>query len=294
MTVCIAALCRWKDSDVIVGASDRMLTASDIEFEPPQTKIANLTKNCTALVAGDSASQMTICEDTFFDLENESSVSVHGVAECFSKNFIKHRKQIAETKHLSPLGIDFDSFIKNQKHMSQDTVNNISDRLKCSNLDIKTIITGVDDKGGHIYVVSDPGKITYMNAVGFAAIGIGEWHAQSQFMFNGYTKTRSLNEALFMVYSAKRRAEVAPGVGVITDMFMIGQGEPQYVVVRDEVMEKLRSTYEEYQFKQKINHDDAMGEIGQYVEELTKEDENPENVATAVIDSGAPNKQAHE
>jgi hypothetical protein len=33
MTVCIAALCLWETKPLVIGASDRMLTAGDIEFE---------------------------------------------------------------------------------------------------------------------------------------------------------------------------------------------------------------------------------------------------------------------
>src|SRR5207249_5007921 len=44
VTVCIAALCQWENNQMIVGASDRMITAGDIEFQPPQQKVLRQLK----------------------------------------------------------------------------------------------------------------------------------------------------------------------------------------------------------------------------------------------------------
>jgi hypothetical protein len=52
VTVCVAAIC---DGDTIFGAADRMLTAGDIQFEPPDVKITPLTTSIVVMTAGDSA-----------------------------------------------------------------------------------------------------------------------------------------------------------------------------------------------------------------------------------------------
>ena len=57
MTVCVAAICG--DSS-IVGASDRMITAGDVEFEPPQTKLWNVSSSIAVMIAGDASLQMEI------------------------------------------------------------------------------------------------------------------------------------------------------------------------------------------------------------------------------------------
>ena len=54
MTVCIAAICR---NGVVLGASDRMLTAGDVQFEPEREKIFPLTTSIVALTAGDASLQ---------------------------------------------------------------------------------------------------------------------------------------------------------------------------------------------------------------------------------------------
>ena len=61
VTVCIAVLFRWNYAEegkkdeyrpTVLTASDRMLTAADVQYEPKQRKIASFGKSI-ALVAGD-------------------------------------------------------------------------------------------------------------------------------------------------------------------------------------------------------------------------------------------------
>jgi hypothetical protein len=65
MTVCVAAICKSLGSafPTILGASDRMLTAGDIEFEPDRSKIFPLTSSITIMLAGDSAMQLEVMLD---------------------------------------------------------------------------------------------------------------------------------------------------------------------------------------------------------------------------------------
>ena len=62
MTIAISALCQWQrqgDPDdplnIVVIACDQMLTAGDIEFEPPHPKIYPLTTSIVMLIAGNTA-----------------------------------------------------------------------------------------------------------------------------------------------------------------------------------------------------------------------------------------------
>ena len=56
-------------------------------------------------------------------------------------------------------------------------------------------------------------RVACYDMIGFAAIGIGGWHAQSRFMFAKHTRRSPQPETLLLTYSAKKQAEVAPGVG---------------------------------------------------------------------------------
>src|SRR5438876_5078171 len=65
MTVCVAAMC---EQHQIIGASDRMLTAGDIQFEPQQQKIIPVTNSIVLMIAGDSALQSEIIQRVQSDI----------------------------------------------------------------------------------------------------------------------------------------------------------------------------------------------------------------------------------
>jgi len=114
---------------------------------------------------------------------------------------------------LTPLGLNRTSYLDRQQQLSSELVIQIADKLmKYESPRVQAIVMGVDTSGGHIYIC-DNGTITCQDAVGFASIGIGYWHANSQFMFAGHTKHKPMPETLLMTYFAKKKAEVAPGVG---------------------------------------------------------------------------------
>src|SRR5215207_7140862 len=71
-----------------------------------------------------------------------------------------------------------------------------------------------------IFVVRD-GYLSCEDVVGFASVGSGSRHAESQMMLARHAWNADLDPTLLTTYLAKKRAEVAPGVGTETDMFMI-------------------------------------------------------------------------
>jgi len=107
---------------------------------------------------------------------------------------------------------------------------------------METIIAGMDETGPHIYSIDSDGVSSCNDSAGFAAIGIGARHAESQFMFQHFAPHWHIGPALILLYTAKRRAEVAPGVGSETDMFLIA---PKGVVpLVATLVDFFRCTYE--------------------------------------------------
>ena len=230
MTVCIAAICA---DSAIVGASDRMITSGDIEFERNQMKIWIFSPGAphiVAMVAGDMAVHAEILRDIskiIGECANDSSVkwSVKDVAELYSRAYNEFQSKLAEKDILWPLGLDRESFHKREteapelvKRLTEDMQNFV--RPNSYEIQTQVILAGADESGAQIYVVDD-GKVHCETDIGFAAIGIGASHAESQFMFSGYTKYALAPEAILTVYQAKRRAEVAPGVGKETDLYVL-------------------------------------------------------------------------
>src|SRR6185312_864556 len=130
----------------------------------------------------------------------------------------------AESEILSPHGLDLNTFLAAQASMSAEVVSDLAARLSSFQFDsqLEAIIMGIDTDGPvhiktgekavypQLYAI-DGDKAACMNTAGFAAIGIGKSHAESQIMLAGHSPMRSLSDSALLVYTAKKRAEVAPG-----------------------------------------------------------------------------------
>src|SRR5437016_6226469 len=94
VTVCIASLCTLPNSTLgVLGISDRMLTAGDIEFEQPQLKVWGIRKEILILLAGDTAGQTSICTAVETSLLTVPAVTVQEVAERYASEFIAFRQR---------------------------------------------------------------------------------------------------------------------------------------------------------------------------------------------------------
>ena len=86
--------------------------------------------------------------------------------------------------------------------------------------EFKAIVAGIDDTGPHIWVV-DSEETHCHDRNAFAAIGDGAARVELEFMLANHTRGKSFSETIHLTYIAKRRAEIASGVGAETDMFFI-------------------------------------------------------------------------
>lgn len=263
LTVCIAAI----NNGVVIGASDRMVTAGDVEFEPPVPKILTLTSSIALLTAGDQSIQMQVFQKAYKIIAEKIApeplkwIDVSYAAEVYSKCFYDLRNKMIENSILSPYNLTFDSFIKRQKEMSSNFIDEMKDRIRrfIYNLEsIETIIAGIDNsmphvtKEGtspHIYVVKD-GEITCHDKLGFVSIGYGSNHAESHLMLSNYNTFMLPSSTLLAIHQAKKKSEVCPGVGKETDMFLIGGlgkfGMLNKIFERD-VVKELDDFYNEYE-----------------------------------------------
>jgi hypothetical protein len=200
VTVCIAARCLDMTTGVgaIIGASDRMITSGDITFESnaPLKQVA-LTTSIVVMTAGDAAIQDEVLRDVFnivsqrVKAEPTSWWNVREAAELYVKFFQIARAKRACNSILAPFGLDSESFLTRQHEMSDNFVSQISGELINYKLDgdsdgVHTIITGIDLDGPHIYSIFD-GYIVCCDTIGFAAIGSGARHSESQFMLNRHS-----------------------------------------------------------------------------------------------------------
>ena len=117
--------------------------------------------------------------------------------------------------------MDMEAFLQRQNGFHESFLNGLLRKMPECRPEVETIIAGVDTSGAHLYKVDFEGEIVSSDAVGFAAIGAGGRHAEPQFMFANHATWNDFPESLLLAYSAKRRAEIAPGVGAETDVCVI-------------------------------------------------------------------------
>ncbi len=171
---------------------------------------------------------------------------VEDVAALYAKYYSEAKLKRSEAAILSPLGLNRMTFIERQQQMAPSLVSQLAQQMINFEMpEVETIFAGVDPRGTHIYVAQDGNK-SCADVIGFASVGVGKWHANSQFMFAGHTRYSLLPRTAFLTFSAKRRAEVAPGVGVGTDMFMV-TSLGGYTSIGPHVLEALHKAYKSNQ-----------------------------------------------
>ncbi|HEY1661592.1 MAG TPA: hypothetical protein VGI03_04175 [Verrucomicrobiae bacterium] len=288
VTVCIAAISKnivpTDPGLMVIGATDRMLTGGDIEFEPKlANKIVHFSTAISGMFAGDFGLQTEIIRSVLPIVQDRIKAEpltwwkVEDVAKLYSVFLKKVHLQRSENAILAPYGLDINTFISKQKDMHWELVKQLASKLaQFEAPSVQAIFCGHDLTGAHIYVVDNSANVICHDVVGFAAIGAGYWHADSQFMFAEHNPFKSFAETLLLTYSAKKHAEVAPGVGEDTDMFLIGPVLGSCVPnVGEHVLEKLEKTYQTNQ-KRKLQIDlRSQAELGKYIGETIKKSAAP-------------------
>lgn len=232
MTVCTASLFYWfydldtKDfGPAIIAASDRMLTdiGLDIEYEASRYKGTTLTKTHMVLIAGDIRVHSAMLLELAPTLSGNNDLTTLELAELCAEFFQKYRRKEGERMFLSPLNLDENSFLSRQRTMEPSLVVELANQLQGHKIEAEALVVGCDKKLAHLYRVDASGIVTCHDDIGFVSIGNGGVHASAQFMYESYTHSVPYYPALYQTFVAKKRAEVAPGVGGFTDMFVLNR-----------------------------------------------------------------------
>jgi hypothetical protein len=177
---------------------------------------------------------------------------------------------------LAPLGMNTDTFIAQQRDLYDSFINLIANQLQnYRGDDVEALVVGSDGQSAHIYEVDTRGMVSCLNDVGFAAIGIGAWHAKSRLMQAGYVNMALFAPALAAIFAAKKAAEVAPGVGIATDMHIIFKDRVEPIL--PDVAAKLSELYESYKNDRLFLEQNAVNELQKFIDQFgtTKSQEIP-------------------
>ncbi len=287
MTVCIAA----KSNDgFIFAVADRMATVGDVEFESSAPKILGLTTSIYVLTSdNDAALHAEILQDLSLTVHNmvhkspSEWLEVETVAEMYLKFRNEAKRRRAERDILLPLGLTSESFINRQHEMNGDFITAISNQLINYSLPLLSVIfCGYDKIGSHIYVIHD-NDIGCYNGIGYAAIGSGASHANSQFMLHGHSTRSTTADTIFVTYLAKKRAEIAPGVGIDTDTLLLTSLGVSATWNAD-LIKKVELEYQRMIKREGSAQSKAKGEIGVYVQRIRDQ-------AAAAATTGAPSQE---
>ncbi len=222
MTVCIAAL--YEDGDGVVLASDHMVTTSypmPYEFENDEmSKIHRMSEHAPifALAAGDLVNgnemldhaQMEVARQ---EVARENGITADQVAEIVRMCYSSLRLKLAVSLHLEPRGMDHPTFISNQNNLTPQLAQYLDQAIAQFDIGVELIVAGPTNEKVGIYQIVHPGVIINATSIGYAAIGSGAPHAIYSFIEQPYKQSFNRQEAEAGVQAAKRRSEVAPGVG---------------------------------------------------------------------------------
>lgn len=317
LTVCIAAIC----GGTIFGASDRMMTSGDVEFEPEldsilkpeipgplfnlNTKIIPLTTSVAVMTAGDSGLQSELVTllarwvKSQLEVDINKWLSVSETAEAYLDIYDKVKLQHAKHSIFPKYGLSGAAFATQQKQLSESLITRVIAEMEefdgtfSAKYGIETIITGVDNDSGfpapHIYSITKSAGNDLKaccDSLGFAAIGSGARHAESQFMLAGHSRHSYSPETLLLTYLAKKRSEVAPGVGKGTNMFTIGPALGGFTMlenISDFQMEKIDSIFQALEKDQQNAFKRAKNKTANYIEEMFRKraEAQPKQPSTA-------------
>lgn len=242
MTICIAAIC--DEGKKVVAASDRMITITmpPIEYEHAIPKIQKISKSCIALTSGSALAHTDLCREAMASISSMSAPTIKTITDKIVECYIEQRKKKIEEEMLKSRGFIFETFYPNLRNLPPEIGITIDSRIESFDFNLVILVAGVDESGGHIYQIDNPGTASCFDSIGYCAIGSGWHHAVYSLIANDYTGSFPLKESVYLVYEAKKRAESAPGVGRDTDMCIITENDIK--ILSEETMRRLNEIYE--------------------------------------------------
>jgi hypothetical protein len=284
VTICVATLFNWnyapKDAPpqwgrAAITATDRMITSGDVQYEPRQLKMAFMNRQTVILVAGDYSLHSQALRNTSRQIQTIPEAQPENIASIYGKAIQAIKRQEAEDIYLAPIGLNTDMFLAQQRELSDSFVNRITNQLQdYRGEDVDALVVGADENGAaQIYGLDTQGMMHCYNDVGFAAIGIGAWHARSRMMQTGYTSTLTFAHALAITYAAKKSAEIAPGVGATaTDIHLIFRDSIE--LLRPDVADRLKNLYDVYESDWRVLVYSNIDKLQTFMNEVARDKTN--------------------
>lgn len=257
MTICISAIC--DEGKKIILASDSMLTnpGLSLQFEQPTRKMTELSQSCIALTSGDALAHTEMFGAVQQDIEALKKPSIDKIVKTVKDCYQNIRKREIEERILIPLGYrNFQEFLNAQQIMLPEIAMKTQRDIDMYQFGLSILLSGFSGEKAHIFGIFDPGTSSCYDALGFHAIGSGLPHAVNTLIARECFPTTGWEEALMMVYEAKKMAEKAPGVGSrFTNICIMTSNKSFYLP--SEIVDNLADVYKQWvekkpEFKEQI------------------------------------------
>lgn len=218
MSVCVAAIA--EDSKKVILVADQMVTSIipiSYQFETTDVKkIYRLTDNAYAMATGNALFASEIVQNSAKKILDTNPNTFDEIAEIVRTEYQNYRRGMITKFVLEPRGLDLQTYYQNQLRFQNLVIQEIEHALVDYNIGVEMIVAGLNklDRGeGHVYSITHPGILITHDPIGFVSVGIGAPIATYYLIGSGYTKSLSSDKVEQLVLEAKRRSEVAPGVG---------------------------------------------------------------------------------
>ncbi|MGB3305506.1 MAG: hypothetical protein WBA63_04915 [Thermomicrobiales bacterium] len=214
-----------------------------IEFEHEVSKSTPINDHAIALQAGDAVAASAILKRAT-GAQTMDDESITAFSELVAQQYNLYRLGLVDEHIFKPRGLSSTQFYSGQQQAFQPQLAaQLDHQASTFQLGVQLIVAGVDQDGAHIHGIDPPAGL-YMEyeAIGFHAIGSGAIHALQSLIELKQAPTRSLVDSVTNVVISKRRAEVAPGVGHDSDIFVVRQS--QVTRLEDDVVERVDAIYQ--------------------------------------------------
>jgi hypothetical protein len=222
MTVCIAAL--YENGKGAVLCSDQMATIGfPLNYEYENKDVAKIVELSSqpktfALVSGNVVVADEIICSVKDILSKKSGNSVIDIVNIFREQYQIMRRVHVIRNELEPRGLDLASYYKMHQTLLPQIVKTLDDALAKWSLKTEFILAGKDGNLCHMHIIIHPGDTLPLDSIGYTAIGSGSIHAMFSMIEGKYSKAMPQKDVEDLVLKAKKRSEVAPGVGPLTNI----------------------------------------------------------------------------
>ncbi|MBS3052734.1 MAG: hypothetical protein J4428_05185 [Candidatus Aenigmarchaeota archaeon] len=241
MTICIAAIGKYNESEIIVFATDHMISVQQIgQFEHSIEKFKKITHTTIAMLSGEALRFEDLLDEVYDETNfDEAKKKIH-------KNMVKLREDMIQKQLLDIYKIDY-NYLKEllRIQLANPYTQGMLDFITKFTLKTNVLLIGFKDKKAQIVEITERDMVN-MRDINFGAIGSGGTQAINTLLFQKHSKNDNLETTIYNVYKAKRNAEVSVGVGketdtlVLTKSGMIKLGEGQIKLLADIYEEELK------------------------------------------------------